>query len=99
MSSVRGGLINVKPFIPVPLEGKLLAHIEAVLISQIHPDKIHWITYHGSKRQEVWRDIDLYDIVLTTYDTLRSGRAKGLPLFERQWARIVIDEGNYQLQP
>ena len=39
-------------------------------------------------------DIRLYDLVLTTYDTLRSDEVNGGPLFEQEWARVILDEGS-----
>ncbi|KAJ3541976.1 hypothetical protein NM208_g3367 [Fusarium decemcellulare] len=66
---------------------------ERQIETHIDRSKIRWITYHGSKRQEVWSDIDLYDIVLTTYDTIRSDSVKNSPFVQRHWARIILDEG------
>jgi SWI/SNF-related matrix-associated actin-dependent regulator of chromatin subfamily A3 len=62
------------------------------------PEAVRYITYHGSKRYEVVQNLDDYDVVLTTYDTLRSDQAKGDqakggPLFEKEWTRIILDEG------
>lgn len=34
-----------------------------------------------------------FDVVLTTYDTLRSDWAASGPLYSRTWARIILDEG------
>ncbi|KAJ4243152.1 hypothetical protein NW757_011478 [Fusarium falciforme] len=67
---------------------------EEQIKTHIRPNKIRWITYHGSRRHEVWDDVHSYDIVLTTYDTIRSDRAKSSSLFEKDWARIVLDEAH-----
>lgn len=58
-------------------------------------DQVRWVTYQGIKRQKVKGNIDTSDIVLTTYDTLRADRASGEScLFERNWARVILDEGS-----
>ncbi|RSM09077.1 hypothetical protein CDV31_007844 [Fusarium ambrosium] len=47
---------------------------ERQIKTHIHPNKIRWITYHGSDR------------------------AKSSPLFEKDWARIILDEDVCKLQ-
>lgn len=67
--------------------------------SHILPGKIRLLTYHGSKRQELYGNVASYDIVLTTYDTLRLDFInKGL-VFEQEWARVILDEGIYSSAP
>jgi SNF2-related domain len=61
--------------------------------SHILPGKIRYLTYHGSKRQEVSGNMHSYDIVLTTYETLRSSFIGESPVFEEEWARVILDEG------
>jgi SNF2 family DNA or RNA helicase len=36
-----------------------------------------------------------YDIVLTTYDALRFDFISKGPVFEQDWARVILDEGIY----
>ena len=67
--------------------------------SHILPGKIRWLTYHGPKRQEVSGNIASYDIVLTTYDTLRFDFINKGPIFEQEWARVILDEGIYSSAP
>ncbi|KAI5458906.1 SNF2 family N-terminal domain-containing protein [Mariannaea sp. PMI_226] len=67
---------------------------EKQIKTHIHPEKIRWVTYHGPTRHDVWRDIERYDIVLTTYDTIRSDGLKNPLLFQHRWARIVLDEAH-----
>lgn len=62
--------------------------------SHIHPDKVQWATYQGPRRHQLKGQVSRYDIVLTTYDTVRSDRTREEPcLFEQKWARVVLDEG------
>ncbi|KAH0566066.1 hypothetical protein GP486_000531 [Trichoglossum hirsutum] len=52
--------------------------------------------YHGHNRQDMSEDLDKLDIVLTTYETLRSDWAscgRQSVLHEKVWARVVLDEG------
>ncbi|KAF5532217.1 SNF2 family domain-containing protein [Fusarium mexicanum] len=70
---------------------------EKQIKTHIYADKIRWLTYHGFKRHEAWTEIESQDIVLTTYETLRSDRAKESPLFEHDWARVVLDEERVEI--
>jgi len=51
-----------------------------------------WLLYHGPKRH-VTMKLDDFDVVLTTYDILRSEWANYGALYSRTWARIILDEG------
>ena len=59
----------------------------------IRPNKVRLLTYHGPKRQEAQEDMDSCDIVLATYDTLRSDRRQNGLLFKKGWGRVILDEG------
>ncbi|KAF7136911.1 hypothetical protein CNMCM5793_006573 [Aspergillus hiratsukae] len=55
--------------------------------------------YHGMSRKDSIKDIECYDIVITTYNTLAKehdakllGRGKS-PLHDFAWYRVVLDEG------
>lgn len=55
--------------------------------------------YHGRTRKSLLADIDHYDIVITTYNTLAKehddkllGKGKS-PLHDFIWYRVVLDEG------
>lgn len=55
--------------------------------------------YHGRSRKDLISNIDRYDIVITTYNTLaKEHDAKILgkgqsPLHDFAWYRVVLDEG------
>lgn len=57
------------------------------------------MVYHGRKRKNLLRDIDDYDIVITTYNTLEKEHDSKLlgkgqsPLHEILWYSVVLDEG------
>ena len=59
----------------------------------IRPGGISVRTYHGSNRHQVAKTWDDVDVVLTTYDTLKSDEASGGPLVKMKWARVILDEG------
>ena len=61
----------------------------------IRPGRLRSLVYHGSKRKDVVPEIDSCDVVLTTYDTLRSDWATNGPLYKGTWVRIMLDEGEY----
>ncbi|KAI1357506.1 SNF2 family N-terminal domain-containing protein [Xylaria arbuscula] len=67
---------------------------EKQIATHIKPGKIRWTTYHGPNRQQVELNIDLYDVVLTTYDTLRSDQGKNKVLVGREWCRMILDEAH-----
>lgn len=59
----------------------------------IRPGGINLLLYHGPKRHDLAATLHDYDVVLTTYDTLRSDWATYGPLYNKNWARIILDEG------
>lgn len=66
------------------------------IIRHIHPGQLSVATYHGTGRKRLAQRFRSYDIILTTYQTLRSEwTAKG-PLFSEEWFRVVLDEGEDQ---
>ena len=55
--------------------------------------------YHGRKRKDLIKNIEEYDIVITTYRTLsvehgkaKNGKERSL-LHDIVWYRVVLDEG------
>ncbi|KAL4885942.1 SNF2 family N-terminal domain-containing protein [Aspergillus karnatakaensis] len=45
-------------------------------------------------QQETARTLGQSDVVLTTYDTLRPEGIRKGPLFENEWARVILDEAH-----
>lgn len=68
------------------------------MFSHIYPGQVRVAIYHGSNRSGLSAELQSHDIVLTTYDTLRSEWAssadKGV-LYSEIWARVVLDEGKF----
>jgi SNF2 family DNA or RNA helicase len=59
----------------------------------IHPDQIKTTVYHGPTRERLSTDLQNYDVVMTTYETLRSEWENNGPLVSSRWLRVVLDEG------
>lgn len=60
----------------------------------IRPGAIHLQVYHGANRSMAEAEMKRADIVLTTYDTLRSDYVNARHVLSNyNWARIILDEG------
>ncbi|KAK2606592.1 hypothetical protein N8I77_005330 [Diaporthe amygdali] len=60
----------------------------------IRPGDINTLVYHGAKRQCATEQLHSFDVVLTTYDTLRSDWTANGSLYARPWARVILDEAH-----
>ncbi|KAL9567380.1 hypothetical protein ACKAV7_008455 [Fusarium commune] len=65
---------------------------QAQIKNHIMPGQIRVAVYHGTGRQTLAKQFRDNDIVLTTYQTLRSEWTNKGPLFTEQWFRVVLDE-------
>ncbi|KAF6803820.1 transcription termination factor 2 (SNF2 family domain-containing protein) [Colletotrichum musicola] len=61
----------------------------------ILPDRIKVAVYHGSDRQVVASNFRHNEIVLTTYETMRSEFSSAGPLYIEKWFRVVLDEAHH----
>lgn len=52
------------------------------------------LLYHGTSRSQGRGTFGDFDIILTTYDTLRSEYTLQGPLYSHSWLRLALDEGN-----
>ena len=59
----------------------------------VSPRQIESAIYHGSDRERLATRFYEYDIIVTTYETMRSEWETQGPLFNGKWLRIVLDEG------
>lgn len=64
--------------------------------SKFEPGTFETCKYHGASRKVSMPNFEEYDVVLTTYGTLGTDFAeKGSPIFQTNFFRIVLDEGEY----
>ncbi|KAF7527351.1 hypothetical protein G7054_g10485 [Neopestalotiopsis clavispora] len=64
----------------------------------IRPGRIQSIIYHGQNREALADTFGDKDIVITTYETLRSewsASEGGRPLLSWKWLRVVLDEAHH----
>ncbi|KAF4952520.1 hypothetical protein FGADI_6755 [Fusarium gaditjirri] len=67
---------------------------QAQIKNHIVPGQIRVALYHGTGRQNLAKQFRNNDIVLTTYQTLRSEWTNKGPLFTESWFRVVLDEAH-----
>ncbi|KAI1355080.1 hypothetical protein F5Y01DRAFT_327926 [Xylaria sp. FL0043] len=60
----------------------------------IHCGQVNSLVYHGPGKHRFSSRFDRFDIVFTTYETLRSEHILEGPLYSHRWLRIVLDEAH-----
>ncbi|RYP62494.1 hypothetical protein DL769_007273 [Monosporascus sp. CRB-8-3] len=81
------------------LIGTAIIGWEAQIKRHIKPDTIATVTYHGPSRKNLVSNLLEYDVVLTTYETLRedlmaSKNPEVCTIYSHHWHRIVLDEAH-----
>ncbi|KAI0902849.1 hypothetical protein F4823DRAFT_637700 [Ustulina deusta] len=61
----------------------------------IHGGQVNSLVYHGSGKHRLSSQLDRVDIILTTYETLRSEHVLEGPLYSQRWLRLVLDEAHH----
>lgn len=74
------------------------------MISRHLDGSLRVFKYHGKDRKKHLSEIEHYDIVITTYNTLarehgiKNNGGSQSPLHEVEWYRVVLDEGRLKRQ-
>jgi SNF2 family DNA or RNA helicase len=78
-----------------------LGDCQLTLSRHLKPDAINYCIYYGKDRATYLRELQNYDLVITTYSVVvLDWKAMTSPpegrhiLHDRNWGRIVLDEGN-----
>ncbi|ETS84160.1 hypothetical protein PFICI_02185 [Pestalotiopsis fici W106-1] len=68
---------------------------EKQIADHIHTGCLKSTRYYGSSRKQL-RSIPVHhDVVITTYETLRSDYENQGPLFTHKWLRVILDEAHH----
>ncbi|KAF5667795.1 hypothetical protein FHETE_5564 [Fusarium heterosporum] len=70
---------------------------EAQIDKHTFDGMIKYITYHGSARDDQIAKLSEYDVILTTYETLRqdfASKDRRQTLYSHKWHRIILDEAH-----
>ncbi|KAF5573492.1 helicase-like transcription factor [Fusarium pseudocircinatum] len=78
----------------VVIPKSMISGWQAQIQSHIMPGQIRVAVYHGAGRHSLAKHFRNNDIVLTTYQTLRSEWTNKGPLFTEKWFRVVLDEAH-----
>ncbi|OHE96895.1 hypothetical protein CORC01_07862 [Colletotrichum orchidophilum] len=70
-----------------------MALTQAERSRHIKPGNIRSLVFLGPTRHQFIYSLPKLDVVLTTYDTLRSDWMSNGPLYNFTWARVILDEG------
>jgi SNF2 family DNA or RNA helicase len=71
----------------------LLTRVELIRIRHLYYGQLRTAIYHGLHRHLLAPQFNEYDVILTTYETLRLDRQAEGPIYQHQWRRLVLDEG------
>ncbi|KAF3009102.1 hypothetical protein E8E14_009575 [Neopestalotiopsis sp. 37M] len=73
--------------------------LKTALLRHLHPEYLKETLYYGSTRNNMRSNLIDYDVIMTTYETLRSEYKTKGPLFSHRWLRVVLDEGKISISP
>ncbi|KAK8037813.1 hypothetical protein PG991_001159 [Apiospora marii] len=80
--------------IPTQLSARGKRNCQDLLSNRhIHNGRVRLLLYHGASRSQHRGTFGEFDIILTTYDTLRSECTLKGPLYSHPWLRLALDEG------